>query len=51
MKQKWPSGYYIAYFQANTNTYDSLENLKKRYNQIFDGKNLLDENIKYCYKT
>ena len=46
MKQKWPSGYYIAYFQANTNTYDSLENLKKRYNQIFDGKNLLDENIK-----
>lgn len=29
MKQKWPSGYYIAYFQANTNTYDSLENLKK----------------------
>lgn len=46
MKQKWPRGYYIAYFQANTNTYDSLENLKKRYNQIFDGKNLLDENIK-----
>lgn len=46
MKQKWSSGYYIAYFQANTNTYDSLENLKKRYNQIFDGKNLLDENIK-----
>lgn len=46
MKQKWPSEYYIAYFQANTNTYDSLENLKKRYNQIFDGKNLLDKNIK-----
>ncbi|MBS5852076.1 MAG: TIGR01212 family radical SAM protein [Staphylococcus sp.] len=46
MKQKWPNGYYIAYFQANTNTYDSIENLKKRYDQVFDGKNLLDEDIK-----
>lgn len=46
MKQKWNDGYYIAYFQANTNTYDTLENLKKRYNQIIDDNFILDDNIK-----
>ncbi|MCM1260095.1 MAG: TIGR01212 family radical SAM protein [Prevotella sp.] len=34
MQSKWPEGDYIAYFQANTNTYDTLENLKARYDQI-----------------
>lgn len=34
MQNKWPEGDYIAYFQANTNTYDTLENLKVRYDQI-----------------
>lgn len=28
---KYPSMRYLAYFQAYTNTYDSLENLKRRY--------------------
>lgn len=46
MEQKWPKGYYIAYFQANTNTYDSLDNLKLRYEQIIKDQKLLDEKIK-----
>jgi hypothetical protein len=28
MKEKWPEGKYIAYFQANTNTYGPLSKLK-----------------------
>lgn len=46
MKLKWPKGYYIAYFQANTNTYDTLENLKKRYEQLVSENYLYNENIK-----
>lgn len=46
MKEKWPNGYYIAYFQANTNTYDTLDNLKKRYNQIINDGKLLNDKIK-----
>lgn len=46
MKLKWPIGYYIAYFQANTNTYDTLENLKKRYEQLVSENYLYNENIK-----
>ncbi len=30
---KYPSMRYLAYFQAYTNTYDSLENLKSRYEE------------------
>lgn len=33
MDKKWKSGKYIAYFQAFTNTYDTVENLKKKYDQ------------------
>ena len=46
MEQKWNDGYYIAYFQANTNTYDTLESLKKRYNEIIKDGVLLDDKIK-----
>ena len=28
MSLKWDNAFYIAYFQANTNTYDSVENLR-----------------------
>ncbi len=42
---KWPEGYYIAYFQANTNTYGSVEELKKRYDQIIHDDFLLDNKI------
>lgn len=33
MKKKWKTGKYIAYFQAYTNTYDTVENLRKKYEE------------------
>lgn len=42
MQEKWEDGYYIAYLQANTNTYDSVENLRKKYYEIIS----LDKDIK-----
>lgn len=45
-KSKWDDGYYIAYFQANTNTYGSIDKLKETYHQIIDKDFILDENIK-----
>ena len=33
MENKWHDGYYIAYFQANTNTHAPLEKLKKLYEE------------------
>lgn len=39
IKDKWEEPLYIAYFQANTNTYDTIDNLKKRFEPI------LNENI------
>jgi len=41
MHLKWDDALYIAYFQANTNTYDSPKNLKK----IYDHALSLDPNI------
>jgi radical SAM protein (TIGR01212 family) len=46
LKDKWPEGSYIAYFQANTNTYGTVSELKKRYDQIIKDGKLLDEKIK-----
>ena len=46
MENKWNDGYYIAYFQANTNTYDTLDNLKKKYEEIIKDGVLLDDKIK-----
>lgn len=46
MLQKWNDGYYIAYFQANTNTYGTLEKLKNTYSQIVDEDFLIDPNVK-----
>lgn len=31
LSKKWKSNTYIAYFQSFTNTYDSIDNLKKKY--------------------
>lgn len=42
MRKKWHDGYYIAYLQANTNTYDTIENLEKKYSEIIN----LDPRIK-----
>lgn len=33
LKNKWPSGKYIAYFQAFTNTYAPIDILKKKYDE------------------
>lgn len=33
MKRKWKNGKYIAYFQAYTNTYASIEVLKQKYDE------------------
>lgn len=33
---KYPTMRYLAYFQAYTNTYDSLENLKRRYEEALN---------------
>ena len=46
LKDKWPTGSYIAYFQANTNTYGTVSELKERYDQIIKDGKLLDEKIK-----
>ncbi len=34
MLQKWPDASYIAYFQANTNTYDTADRLQERYDEV-----------------
>jgi radical SAM protein (TIGR01212 family) len=41
MQMKWTDGYYIAYFQANTNTHAPLERLKELYEEAIT----LDPNI------
>ena len=46
MQKKWPDGYYIAYFQANTNTYGSIDKLKSIYSQIITENGPIDDNIK-----
>ena len=46
MSSKWNDGYYIAYFQANTNTYAPLEELKSKYEQIITKEGPIDPNIK-----
>jgi len=36
LSKKWKANKYIAYFQSFTNTYDRLDNLKKRYESILE---------------
>lgn len=36
MRQKWPNCQFIAYFQANTNTYGSIERLAKTFEPFID---------------
>jgi len=45
MENKWPDSYYIGYFQANTNTYAPLEELKIKYESILDIPNVIGLNI------
>ena len=41
MKRKWPQGLPIAYFQAYTNTYASLETMKKVYDPFAKREDIL----------
>ena len=45
MMKKWPSAYYIGYFQAGTNTYGPLNLLKKNYEAILNLDNVVGLNI------
>lgn len=45
VQTKWKDCKYIAYFQANTNTYDNLENLKKRFEPFLNIKDVVGIDI------
>ena len=45
LHKKWPEAKYIAYFQANTNTYDTVENLKKRFEPVLAEENVVGIDI------
>ena len=45
MLKKWPEAKYIAYFQANTNTYDTVENLRKKYESVLCLDNVIGLDI------
>ena len=45
MEKKWPNSYYIGYFQANTNTYAPLAELKEKYETILNLPNVVGLNI------
>ena len=45
MLKKWPKAKYIGYFQANTNTYAPLEELKEKYETILKLDNVVGLNI------
>lgn len=40
MSRKWESETYIAYFQNYTNTYDTVENLRKKFYEALSCKNI-----------
>ena len=45
MLRKWPKAKYIAYFQANTNTYAPLPILKEKYEEVLTYDNVIGLNI------
>lgn len=45
MQKKWPSAKYIAYFQAYTNTYASLERLREVYEEALAEENVVGLSI------
>ena len=45
MLKKWPDSKYIAYFQANTNTYAPIEELKEKYESVINLDNVVGINI------
>ena len=45
MLRKWPNSKFIGYFQAHTNTYAPVEELKKKYETILNQDNVIGLNI------
>ena len=45
LEKKWPGSYYIGYFQANTNTYASVDILKEKYETILNLDNVVGLSI------
>lgn len=45
LNEKWPDTKYIAYFQANTNTYAPLNILKEKYEQVLKFSNVVGISI------
>ena len=45
MLKKWPKAKYIGYFQARTNTYAPVNELKKIYEKILNQENVIGLNI------
>ncbi|HWQ40430.1 MAG TPA: TIGR01212 family radical SAM protein [Desulfosporosinus sp.] len=45
MKKKWPSAQYIAYFQAYTNTYATVERLREVYEEALAEENVVGLSI------
>lgn len=45
LNNKWPDTKYIAYFQANTNTYAPVSVLKKKFEEVLTFKNVVGINI------
>ncbi|MBQ6686902.1 MAG: TIGR01212 family radical SAM protein [Bacilli bacterium] len=45
MERKWPNSLYIAYFQANTNTYAPLNILKEKYETVLNIPNVVGLSI------
>ena len=45
MLKKWPDSKYIAYFQANTNTYAPVDVLKEKYESVLNLENVVGLNI------
>ena len=45
MSKKWPNSKYIAYFQANTNTYAPLDVLKEKYETVYKLPNVVGLSI------
>lgn len=45
LERKWPNGYYIGYFQANTNTYAPVSVLKEKFETILNLENVVGLSI------
>lgn len=45
LEKKWPNSKYIAYFQANSNTYAPLKELKEKYEQVLSIPNVIGLDI------